>query len=493
MENMIYSLQANCNKHHWLKHNKSNQAIITEKSLDIWENDKKQAKLEIDELIKCQLGMEINNLTGDEHYKCENTLNMIENNQNILIKNGCLKNFNNNYYIDYKYLYKHNDDITIFFILYKDINKIYSDYNTKQTIIPRILYSKDILESYNKFNIKIKAIYLDINEFKIADIDINRFKDNDINKCLPLYYDIENTAEQESIYSRKCKKCEFRDYCNVPKMSIADLEHTQHCWRKLDPIIKENKTLDLDSLTIEQENTLAQSHKARLQAYRNDNGIFIDKEIINNFLDKIKDGYISFDFETYSSMKPFDKRYTNYSQIPFSFSSDVVNSKNEVISNKMYLTNYKDKNFNKLISNMVKYVPQDKPIVVYFKTFEITRLKEMKELYPKYAEAIDNYINNIVDLYDVFNDGGYYDINFNNSISLKNVYPVLCNSNKYDNLSINHGDDAAIQYKTLFETKNENIAKDIKRNLRKYNRLDTLAQVEIIEKLKELTAYNDNL
>lgn len=484
---MIYGKSYNCQKHPWLLKHKAGEAAAQEQTVDIYKDDKEQARKEINQIMEEKTSMLATQFGGNETTITNNTIDALTSQERILLRNAMLKHKDKDYYIKYDYLFKTEDAIYIFYILYKDLAKAIKDYNTKLTLIPKILYTTDILKSnFPKHRIVTKAIYLNVDEFVFGNISESDFSDNDISKHTPLYAELEGD-EPTTVYSRKCKKCEYRNYCGVPTMSVVDLETTPNCWRKIDPIVKENKTLELDSLTEQQLNSLTDRQLARYKAAKSKDGVYLDKSIIQSFLDVLNTkGYISFDFETYSSMKPFSEKYTNYSQIPFSFSMDIVDTNDSVIKHSDYIIDYKENSFDELVDILVSVMPTDLPIVVYFKTFEISRLKEMQGLYPQHSEVIQKWIDNIVDLYDVFSDGGYYDTKFNNSVSLKNVYPVLCNSNQYENLAINHGDEAALQYKRVFNSKQEKDADIIVNSLMDYNRQDTLAQVEIIQILKEI-------
>lgn len=488
---MIYGKNYNCRKEHYLQKYKNAEFINKNSSEDIYKLDKANLREEINAHLQQIYGIKPIFFTENEELTIDYTTNLLKSQEKVLIGKGMLKN-DLGYYTSYDYIYKDDNSYTIIYILYKSFEKIH-DYATKNSLIPKLLYTTDIIRNVlgQSINLKTQVISLEINEetkrhyYELNDINLSLdFKPYDLNKYYPLYYT--DTEEPKCEYSRKCKKCGFRDYCGVPKFSIADLESTPNCWRVIDPIIKNHDDLRLESLTVEEVNTLKDYQKFRYYAHMSENGIWIVKNAIKVFLDKIfKSGYVSFDFETYSSVIPISEKYKTYAQIPFSYSADIVSRDNKIISHNIYITDYKDENFDKLIEHLVQDIPTDLPIVVYFQSFEKSRLTELKELYPQYADTIDMWINNLVDLYEVFALGGYYDIKFGNSISLKSVYPVLC-GNKYEELDINKGDKALLDYKMIFNDKHIKDADKIMEDLKKYNSQDTMAQVEIIEKLKNM-------
>ena len=470
--------------------------VIKEKGLDIYKTDKEEIDLEIQSLLKKEFNVDsIIELNGDEENKISLTKEILDNaKKNTIIKNAYLKN-DDNYFIKYDYLIVKKEEIEIIYVIYKPLENATKDYSTKNSLIPKMIYTQDILKSNDKRKIITKIISLEkekieeknnendseitkisyLNKIQMNDFSLKNFNEKDVSVYTDyLYKDIPSIElNKEELNPRK-------------DMNLLSLVGTPNCWRILQPIVAENKSLDLSLLTEEQIASLTPRQYARYMAWKSEDGIYVDKEVIRNFLSLLDRGYLNFDFETYSSIKPINDKYDNYSQIPFSFSMDLVDQNDKLIEHQDYIVNYKENDFNSLVDTMVIKIPVDLPMVVFFKTFETSRLKEMKELYPNYASIIDRWIDNIVDLYDVFDRGGYYDIRFNNSLSLKSIYPVLCESNAYDNLAINHGDEAALEYKMLFNSKKSDNAEEIINNLIKYNSQDTWAQVEIIKKLKEI-------
>lgn len=496
MKNLTYARPLSKNR--WaLKHITMDKIpVMKEKGLDIYKSDKEELGLEIQSLLKKEFNVDnIIELNGDENNKISLTKEMLDNIKNTaIIKNAYLKN-DDNYFIKYDYLVITEKELYIIYIVYKPLDNVTKDYSTKNSLIPKMIYTQDILrDNANGKIIKTKVVSLEreeatmsvnennepikipaTNTIQLNDFSLNQFNSKDVEAYTDyLYKDIpEFELNEEELNPKK-------------DMNLLSLVGTPNCWRVLQPIVAANKSLDLKLLTKEQIATLTPRQYARYMAWKNKDGIYIDKEIIQSFLNLLDNGYLNFDFETYSSIKPINEKYNNYSQIPFSFSMDLVDKNDRLIEHQDYIVDYKENDFNSLVQAMLMKVPVDLPMVVFFKTFETSRLKEMAELYPDYLPIIERWINNIVDLYEVFDKGGYYDIRFNNSLSLKNIYPVLCDSNAYDNLAINHGDEAALEYKMLFNTKQSDNAEEIINNLRKYNSQDTWAQVEIIKKLKEI-------
>ncbi|MDY0083263.1 MAG: DUF2779 domain-containing protein, partial [Ignavibacteriaceae bacterium] len=125
-------------------------------------------------------------------------------------------------------------------------------------------------------------------------------------------------------------------------------------------------------------------------------------------------------------------------------------------------------------------------ILTYNKTFEITRLKEIADIFPEYIDEIYERISRIKDLMLPFQKKYYYTSDMHGSYSIKYVLPALIPDLSYDDLEINEGGLASIAFESLFyETDLIRIA-DIRKNLLEYCKLDTLAMVLLLEKLESL-------
>ncbi len=73
-------------------------------------------------------------------------------------------------------------------------------------------------------------------------------------------------------------------------------------------------------------------------------------------------------------------------------------------------------------------------MIVYNKTFEITRLKEIAKDFPDYAEQVEERISRIKDLMIPFRQKYYYSPEMKGSYSIKAVLPALVPELSYDEL-----------------------------------------------------------
>ena len=272
--------------------------------------------------------------------------------------------------------------------------------------------------------------------------------------------------------------CECFDYFNskIPKPSIYNL-----------PRITKNKIEFFSSdgrygLENIKEDEVSSSQLKVLQSAKLKKPI-ISKNFITSFFNMVKYPLYFFDFETYSSAIPIIKGVKPHAHIPFQFSLHVKKSINsseyghfEFLADNAELP-------LKLIEYMEKVIGSKGSIISWHKSFEITRNKEMADLYPDKSDFLNNINIRMIDLEDIFKDG-YVDIQFGGSTSIKKVLPIITDLS-YDDLEVANGTDAMGAFIEMIDTK-DNIKKmEIRKKMLKYCERDTLAMVKIFEKMKE--------
>ena len=73
------------------------------------------------------------------------------------------------------------------------------------------------------------------------------------------------------------------------------------------------------------------------------------------------------------------------------------------------------------------------------------------------------------------------------SYSIKLVLPAIIPELSYEGMAVANGDDAVLAYKQLGETSDPTETEQIRKDLLEYCKLDTLAMVKLLEKLKDLS------
>ncbi len=87
---------------------------------------------------------------------------------------------------------------------------------------------------------------------------------------------------------------------------------------------------------------------------------------------------------------------------------------------------------------------------------------------------------------NIFLSKNIYRWEFNTSYSIKYLLPSLVPELAFDDLEVNNGEMAAEVYLSLLEMDNQKGIEMIRNSLLEYCKLDTLAMVRILERLKEM-------
>ena len=122
--------------------------------------------------------------------------------------------------------------------------------------------------------------------------------------------------------------------------------------------------------------------------------------------------------------------------------------------------------------------------MAYNKTFEIMVLRSLSVWFPKYQERIETIIANMVDLMVPFKNMDVYHYDMNGSYSIKAVLPVLVPELTYDGMEVGDGGMAMDAYARMCQSEDIAEIAAIRKALLEYCKLDTLAMVKILEKLK---------
>ena len=368
--------------------------------------------------------------------------------------------------------------------------------------LPDVAYQKWVL---TKCGVNVTGVFLvclNSDYVRQGELDIQKlFVINDMGEMIANEYDkvearqaeakklLQQTEEPEMDIWEGCKKpydCAFYDYCSrhLPSPSVFDMYRMQFS-KKLEYYRKGMITYDdikNEKLTpvrrIQIDSSLA-------------NEPHINKDSIEKFLETITYPIYFLDFESMQpAIPPFDNMKP-YQQICFQYSLHIIENEGGPLLHKEHLGVSGSDPRRALAEQLCQDIPMDVCTLVYNKSFECTRLKEMAEWFPDLAEHLLNIRENIVDLLVPFQQGDYYLPSMGGSFSIKVVLPSLFPDDPsldYHNLEggVQNGNDAMtifpkIQYMSPDEQEKTRKA------LLEYCCLDTYAMVKVWEKLNEVT------
>ena len=213
----------------------------------------------------------------------------------------------------------------------------------------------------------------------------------------------------------------------------------------------------------------------------------VQKKAINSFLAKLYYPLYHLDFETFAqSIPPYDG-LKPYEQIPFQYSLH-IEQEDGALEHREFLAEAGTDPRRAVAERLCADIPADVCVLAYNMSFEKRVLKDLAELFPDLSEHLLAIRANVRDLMIPFQKQHYYSRAMAGSYSIKQVLPALCPGDPeldYHALEgIHKGDEASAAFATLQDHTPEEIA-EIRKNLLAYCRLDTLAMVKVLEKLRE--------
>jgi len=277
-------------------------------------------------------------------------------------------------------------------------------------------------------------------------------------------------------------KCSFYGHCwkDVPANSVFDISG-MHLNKKFELFNKGIVSIN----DIPDELELPKKQRLQVDAFKSGNTT-INPVSIKEFLSGLKYPYLFLDFETFQPAVPLYNNSKPYQQIPFQYSLHIKESKDSALGHKEFLADAGSDPRIKFVENLIRDTEGEGNIIVYNKSFEITRLKEIARDFHEYEEGIAKMIRRVKDLMLPFQKKDYYAPAMNGSYSIKKVLPALIPELTYNDLEIKEGGDASIIFESLQTETDMFKIEEVRKNLLEYCKLDTFAMVEILDFLKNL-------
>ena len=176
-----------------------------------------------------------------------------------------------------------------------------------------------------------------------------------------------------------------------------------------------------------------------------------------------------------------------YEQIPFQFSIHKDDGKGNLEHFEFLAEVGADPRYE-LALNLIKFIPKDACVLAYNMSFEKRVIRRLAANYPQISNELMAIHDNIKDLMAPFASKSYYHPKMRGSYSIKYVLPALVPEfeSAYKDLNlIHHGGEAMQAYEAMaYMPAKERDA--YKKALLAYCKLDTLAMVKVLEKLREV-------
>ncbi len=294
---------------------------------------------------------------------------------------------------------------------------------------------------------------------------------------------IDRAEMPEAVFGKtKCEKCPFDQVCwgDEPEDSIIHL-----------PRISAKKLDELGALGVERipdipvDYKLSKTQAPMLEAYSHPDGKLVEREHLIQWIEKLVYPLYYFDFETWNPcIPPFDKTWP-YLQIPFQYSVHIQEEPGAEPKHREFLAEAEGDPRPELIERMIDDLGATGSIVVHHAEFETKRIHDLAVFSPAHRDALMAMLDRIVDTEIPFKKNWYLHPGLMGRSSIKVVLPTLAPELSYEEMKIGEGQTASLAFGDLIEgrTADEDVSAT-REALLDYCRLDTLAMVTIVEKLR---------
>lgn len=416
------------------------------------------------------------------------------------------------------------------FDMHSDVGKYVFDIAVERYIIENSIYKNHPELLNKKFKYYLGVLNADYvfdgkyeNNEPVYSDDLIKFIDlSDITyEYLPkienikkaMVIDMESNNLERAIFGKKCgfkgmNECIFFDVC-FPKLKEKGsiIEYIQsrvfgpNKYSKADLINRGYLKLD----DIKEEWLTNENNIIQRNCYIKDVE-HLNKDKINEALKSLRYPIYHLDFESFPCPLPryeFEKPYT---QSLFQFSVH--------IESKPGYCSFKEDNYSflvddfldhrkELVEELIKVIDLSNggTVLVYNKSFEYSRIEELKYIFPEYKNELDKIQECMFDLIDIlktneklFLDLGfnaeeskevnYYNNNLRGSYSIKKVLPLFSDLS-YTDLNVQNGTEAIYTYIKFSYLSQEEI-EELRHDLLEYCRQDTWAMVVILNRLRKM-------
>jgi hypothetical protein len=279
--------------------------------------------------------------------------------------------------------------------------------------------------------------------------------------------------------SRHCHKpydCEFWDHCtkDMPEFWVYDISG-----------IGQNKLDELADMGIKAIGDIPTSFPLIQIQDRIRASVANKQEFISDQLEaELNDVEYPVHFLDFETIGPTIPRYAGtrpYQTIPFQWSDHILYQDGK-LKHHEYLCN-EDKDPREEFSRTLIDALETEGSIVIYTSYETGVLNSLIEHFPQYADKLQSVIDRFVDLYAIIRRN-YYHPKFYGSFSLKYVLPALIPKMSYENLSIQDGMQASLDYLRMIDpATSEDEKTRIRDDLLIYCGQDTLAMVKIRDEL----------
>jgi len=273
-------------------------------------------------------------------------------------------------------------------------------------------------------------------------------------------------------------ECDFHGHCwdHIPEISVFSLKGVSfEAYKFHQKGIVRLEDVPLDDLSSKQ--------RFLIEAYL-EKRIHVEPDSVRAFLKTLRYPLCFLDFETFMTAIPPWDGIKPWQQVPYQYSLHVLEKGGKALKHHEYLAMPNVDPRKELVENLMRDIPEN-ACIVHYTAFERTRMNELAGWFPKYRKRIETLLDQSVDLAEPFKDKSVYLWQTLGSYSIKCVLPALVPGLNYDDMEISDGGTAMEAYFRMCQSQDPAEIERIRKALLEYCKLDTLAMVRIVEKLKE--------
>jgi len=281
-------------------------------------------------------------------------------------------------------------------------------------------------------------------------------------------------------------------------------EFKSHCWAEAKPgtihtlgRISDTKRHELmdQSVTmiteIPDNYKLSGNQQVEVSSFKNDD-VQIELSNIKKHLSDLKYPLYYLDYESVAYAVPRYRGSWPHKHLISQYSLHIQKTPTSDLIHKEYLHDKNTDPAESVAKRLCQDIQDDGgSIIVYHKTYERDRTRELSEQLPEFAPRLHNLIDRMWDLEVPFAKRWYWDKDFNGSSSIKAILPVFAPEFSYSDLVIAKGDVAQLEYSRMIEMgSSEKERAEIREALLRYCERDTLAMVLILKHLVDTLDFD---
>ena len=279
--------------------------------------------------------------------------------------------------------------------------------------------------------------------------------------------------------------CDAKEYCWKTQRQIPDYSifNIFNLGSKKQIELYSRGIVNIGDIPVDFELTALQSQA--VENYKSQT-TFIDKEKIGEFVENLTYPLYHLDFETYQQAIPEYKGIKPFEQIPFQYSLHIEYA-DGTLEHKEYLSQDDIDSRYELALRLCEDIPKDVMVLAYNMSFEKGVIQRLASLFPELEEHLLAINENTQDLMIPFQKKWYVTPAMQGSYSIKYVLPALVPEfeKAYKELDgVQNGSQAMNTFANM-STMEEGKKQKMRKALLEYCKLDTLAMVKVLGRLKE--------